>query len=229
LFPNYETRFEYPGKIGQSLLFGRLRCPRPETRAWPSVEKFRASYPLGKEYPHKLPFFLKADTSHEAAGIYLVTDGKVLESALESLSSLEKSGFKGFISQELISSQGNVLRAVILGKRIVSYWKRPNRPGQAVSTIGRGARVDKEWRAELQEKGRIHAQSFATETGVNLAAIDFVFSLIDPDPQALFLEINYYFGRRGLGGSQHYYGLLHAAIQEWLGEKGFDPKSVKLV
>ena len=229
LFPNYETRFEYPGKIGQSLLFDKLKCPHPETIRWPSVEKYRASNPLGKKYPHKLPFFLKADKSHEAEGVYLVTDGKVLESALESLSHLEKSGFRGFISQELISSQGNVLRAVILGKRVVTYWKRIDSPGQIVSTISRGAKLDKDWRPDLQEKGCNHAQNFATEAGVNLAAIDFVFPLADPDPQPLFLEINYYFGRRGFGGSENYYRLLYEAIQEWLREKGFDPKGVTLL
>jgi len=43
------------------------------------------------------------------------------------------------------------------------------------------------------------------------------------------LEINYYFGRRGLGGTINYYRLLYKAVQDWLEEAGFDPESASLV
>ena len=56
-----------------------------------------------------------------------------------------------------------------------------------------------------------------------------VFNRDHPDPQPLILEINYYFGRRGLGGSLKYYRLLLNAIREWLEENGFDSRKVKLV
>lgn len=228
LFPNYEMRFEYPGKIGQSLLFDKLKCPYPTTIRWPSVDKYRGLNPLGKKYPHKLPFFLKADRSHESEGVYLVSSAEVLESALERLSHLEKSGSPGFISQESIASGGNVLRAVIISGKIITYWKRPNDSSQMITSIWRGSRIDKTWRRDLQEKGARLAQSLSIEAGMNLAAVDFVFPMNESDPQPLFLEINYYFGRRGLGGSENYYRLLYEAIQEWLREKGFDPKRVTL-
>ena len=64
---------------------------------------------------------------------------------------------------------------------------------------------------------------------IDLAAMDFVFSMAEPDPQPLILEINYFFGRRGLGGSLKYYRMLHKAIRQRLGEHGIDPKPVKLV
>jgi ribosomal protein S6--L-glutamate ligase len=77
--------------------------------------------------------------------------------------------------------------------------------------------------------GRVQAQKLSAATGINLAAVDFVFHFPHPNPRPLLLEINYYFGRRGLGGSLKYYRLLHRAIQAWLLEKGFDPKSVTYV
>jgi ribosomal protein S6--L-glutamate ligase len=41
VFPDYEMRFKYPGKVGQSLLFEKLEIPHPATKRWTSVKKFR--------------------------------------------------------------------------------------------------------------------------------------------------------------------------------------------
>jgi ribosomal protein S6--L-glutamate ligase len=142
---------------------------------------------------------------------------------------LEVVGSDGFISQELIPCEGNVLRAVVLHKKIITYWKRPGKPDEAVTTVSHGARVDKKWKPELQEKGRIQAQWVSEKMGINLAAFDFVFDLGHPDPEPFILEINYYFGRRGLGGSLEYYRLLLKAIREWLKEKRFNEAAIKLV
>lgn len=229
VFPNYEVRFQYPGKIGQSLLFKKLRFPHPETVEWPSVERFRKEYTKGGDFPHRIPFLIKTNESHEAEGIYIITGKKALDSSLDFITRLERSGSPGFISQELIPSEGNVLRAVILGKRIITYWKRPESPGQIVTTISRGAKIEMGWRTDLQEEGKIQALKFSEAANINLAAIDFVFDFTQPNPPPLFLEINYYFGRRGLGGSLNYYRLLAKAIQEWLKVNGFDPESVTLV
>ena len=55
---------------------------------------------------------------------------------------------------------------------------------------------------------------FCLQTGVNLAAFDLVFPADDTGP--LFLEINYTFGRTGLGGSENFYLLLQEAVDRWL-------------
>jgi len=206
-----------------------LKCPHPETKQWPSVRAFRKAYPNGENVPHKIPFLIKADETHEAERIYPITDQAALQSSLEDLRRLESSGFSGFISQELIHTEGNVLRVAVIGSSTITYWKRAKEPGQMITTISRGAEIDREWRPDLQEKGRIGAERLVAATGINLAAIDFVFDLTQPNPQALFLEINYVFGRRGLGGSMRFYRLLSQALQQWLVEKGFDPKSVELL
>lgn len=229
LFPNYDARFEYPGKIGQSFLFRKYKCPHPETMRWLTVTAFREAYQTKGDFPHRTPFLIKGNETHEAEGIYMITDRKALESSLANLQLLEDRKNSGFISQELISTEGNVLRVVIVGSRRITYWKRAQSPGQMITTISRGAKIDREWRFDLQEKARIEAERLVTATGINLAAIDFVFDFTQPDPQPLFLEINYIFGRRGLGGSVRFYQLLSHALQEWLTEKGFDPHSVTLL
>lgn len=226
LFPDYDARFEYPGKIGQSLLFKKFKCPHPETMQWASVKAFKEAYEAESDFPHPMPFLIKGNETHEAESIYPITDGVALESSLEDLQRLENWGTFGFISQELIPTEGNVLRVVIIGRTILSYWKRAENPEQMVTTISRGAKIDRGWRPDLQEKGKAEAKRLVAATGINLAAIDFIFDLTHRAPQPLFLEINYIFGRRGLGGSMNFYRLLYEAVKEWLTEKGFDAKSV---
>ena len=229
IFPNYEKRFKYPGKMGQSLLFRNFGLLHPVTLCWPTVDKFKKAYPDPELFSHNLPFLIKDDKSHEAEGVHFVEDRSSLSEALDYLILRERSGMSGFVTQEFVPSGGNVLRAVIIGKRVITYWKRPNKPGQVITTISRDAIIDSEWKPDLQEKGKEQAHVLTEKTGINLAAVDFVFPLSLKRPTPFFLEINYYFGRRGLGGTENYYRLLYQAVQEWLLEIGLNPKSVRLV
>jgi len=229
LFPDYKVRFEYPGKIGQSRLFKDLRLPHPRTQQWPSVKAFRDRHPKAAPFPGEMPSVIKADKTHEAEGVHIIEDFATLETALKAMERLEGSGLSGFVSQDWIETEGNVLRVVIMGRSLRSYWKRAEGPGEKVAAISRGAKIDENWRPDLQEKGKMQARRLSAATGINLAAIDFVFPFSHPDPQPLFLEVNYSFGRQGLGGSQNFYLLLFEVLQEWLAEKGFDPDSVTLL
>lgn len=226
VFPDYALRFKYPGKVGQSILFEKLKILHPATKRWPSVEKFRDTLKAKGASPLEMPFFLKTDKGHEGEGVFVVTNRKNLETAL---ARLEKAGSDAFISQKMIPCEGNAVRAVVLHKQIMAYWKRPGRDDDAIASISRGSRVDKKWKPKLLEKARARARCICEVTRINLAAFDFVFNLSHPDPQPFILEINYYFGRKGLGGSPRYYRLLLKAVQEWLNEKGLDASCVKLV
>ena len=229
MFPNYYARIKYPGKIGQSLMFRELDFPHPETFFWGTVGEFKNAYPDLKALTPQIPFIIKEDSRHEAEGLFLIQNEKALKEALDELSRWERSGLKGFISQTYVPCGGDVLRAVVIGKRIITYWKRPGKPGQEITTISRGAIIDHDWQPDLQEKGRVQAGFLSDKTGINLAAIDFIFPLEEKDPEPFILEINYYFGRRGLGGTENYYHLLYEAIQDWIEEVGLDPESISLI
>jgi len=47
-----------------------------------------------------------------------------------------------------------------------------------------------------------------------MAGFDLLFSSERKNRTPLFLEINYYFGRRGLGGSERFYEILIAEIEK---------------
>jgi ribosomal protein S6--L-glutamate ligase len=220
LFPEYEWRFRYPGKTGQSRFFEKMAYPHPATRRWRNPEALRTA--KGKP-SHTMPFYIKANNAHEGDGVWLVKDPEDLDRALDRI---EEWGTDSFITQEMIPCEGNVLRVVVLGKRFSCYWKRSR--DRSVTTVSRGAKIDRRWRSDLREKGIRQAESLCESSGINLAAVDFVFSMVDSDPEPLILEINYSFGRRGLGGSLNYYRSLYEAVGEWLEEQGMDPGRVKL-
>jgi ribosomal protein S6--L-glutamate ligase len=148
-------------KMGQSVL-SRIPATPPDTIPWISVDEFRTA--IHKDgLSRDFPFLLKGRESHEGEGVFLITDPDALESTLKVLREWEKTGQSGFVSQALIESGGNVLRAVLLENRIITYWKRPRLQGSLITTISRNAFVDKDWRKDLQEKGRVQTKIFGRE------------------------------------------------------------------
>lgn len=228
VFPFYGPRFLYKGKTGQARMFREHGLPHPETTVWPSASAFEEAVGSRGGLPHEPPFLLKTDMDHEGDGIRVVRGPADLGPALGHVRRCSSPGGQGFLSQAVVPADGNVLRAVLLGRSVRTYWKRLPGEGVRVSTISRGARIDFDWRKDLQAKGRSLAREVRERLGINLAAVDMVFPMSRPDPEPLILEINYSFGRRGLGGSEAYYGLLFEAVREWLLENGLDPGAVTL-
>jgi ribosomal protein S6--L-glutamate ligase len=223
-FPSYDLRFAFPGKTGQARLFRERGLPHPETRVWDAagaIEGAARSGPL----PHKPPFLLKTDADHEGRGVFRVEDAEGLEGVLEDLRRRGRDR-EPLLTQELVPGGENVLRAVILGHRVRTYWKRS--AGSIPAAVSRGASIDTRWRPDLQARGRALALEIRRGLGINLAAVDMVFHRERPSGPRL-LEINYAFGRRGLGGSQTFYLLLFEAVRDWLEEHGLEPSGVGLV
>jgi ribosomal protein S6--L-glutamate ligase len=100
-----------------------------------------------------------------------------------------------------------------MGKDFYAYWRRQPDPDQFLHNITAGAVVDREGDPHLLKQGRKLAGTFSERSGVDLAALDIIFPSGSDTP--LLLEVNYFFGRRGLGGSFEYYKLLRRAVAEW--------------
>jgi ribosomal protein S6--L-glutamate ligase len=103
---------------------------------------------------------------------------------------------------------------VVIGRRLISYWRVNPDPTRFGTSAGKGARIDHETDPHLQDLACTATREFCSRSGVNLAGFDFLFA--PPETGPLFLEINHYFGRRGLGGSDAFYDLLCAEIDRWL-------------
>ena len=91
-----------------------------------------------------------------------------------------------------------------------------------MSNVSRGAGIDAALEPERQNVAKVFVKNLCNKTGINLAGFDVIFDQPRSVPTRLLLEINYFFGRRGLGGSQAYYRILVQEIDNWLSRNGLE-------
>lgn len=217
VFPNYDARFKHPGKINQIKLFRKFKISHPASEIFSDVTSFQQQY---GETPAKLsftfPVVFKLDWGGEGETVYLINSAENLQKTLKKASEFEKSGQSGFILQEYIQSNNRTLRVVVLGRRVISYWRIQENNDGFYSNLKKGAKIDSEAQPELQHKAVALIKHLCQKTVINLAGFDVIFSSENGDPDPMLLEINYFFGRKGLGGSENYYRILLAEIRNWL-------------
>lgn len=221
VFSNYDVRFDFPGKLGQARLFKKVGAPFPRTYSFETVSVYYDNF--GKKAhksPLHFPSVFKSNLGGEGEGIFLLKTPEDLERALERAQRTEKSGQKGFLLQEYISSGGRSLRVAVIGNEFFSYWRVQQDPSQFLTNLKAGAVIDHHTDPELQEAGTTVVKEFCSKTGINLAGLDLLISEDEKTHEPFLLEINYFFGRRGLGGSLNYYELVERAVTAWLSALG---------
>ena len=77
----------------------------------------------------------------------------------------------------------------------------------------------------LQRRAVDAVMRFARKARIDLAGFDMLYAEDEEEPAPYFLEINYFFGRRGLGGSERFYELLNKEIHRWLSGHGLSLRS----
>jgi ribosomal protein S6--L-glutamate ligase len=209
VFPNYEVRFRYPGKIGFTRLCTELSLPHPATRIFERVGDARKSG-IVREFP----MVLKSDSGGEGQGVFLARDEEELRQVHRELEVMESGGWCGFVEQEFVENSGRDLRVVVMGSRTHAYWRKAADPHDFKHHLGSGGILDLEGDPDLRREGIALVERACELTGINLAGFDVLFRKDNGKP--LLLEVNYFFGRRGLGGSESFYDLLKHAVDEWL-------------
>jgi ribosomal protein S6--L-glutamate ligase len=217
VFPNYDARFKYPGKINQIKLFRKVKVAHPASEIFSQVASFQHHYPEGlTKLGFDFPLVFKMDWGDEGETVYRIDSADNLQEILQKVAEYEKTGQAGFILQEYISSNSRTLRVVVLGQRVISYWRIQEKNDGFYSNLSKGAKIDSEAEPGLQQKAVALVKDLCQKTGINLAGFDVIFSSENGDPNPMLLEINYFFGRKGLGGSENYYRILLAEIRNWL-------------
>jgi len=214
VFPNYDIRFLWEGKMGDTFAFWTYGMKHPHTLVFPRVETLRGDHPnMDHKIPELLPypFVLKGGHAGEGRQVWLIENEEELEAKLQTLLQFELHGISGFVIQEYIDTLERDLRVVVVGNQVYSYWRKTQ---AFLHNVARGGEIDTVSDQDLQEAGREKVRQFCLRSGINLAAFDLVFPAEKEEP--FFLEINYTFGRIGLGGSEKFYTRLHDAVDQWL-------------
>jgi ribosomal protein S6--L-glutamate ligase len=216
-FPNYDARFAYPGKIGQLALFKEVGVPHPRTIACGDTLAFHGQCRrIPADLPFGFPCVFKFDWGGEGETVYPVDSAARLKELLFTASAFERTGQSGFLIQEMIPAGNRSLRVSVIGRKCVAYWRvQPDRRIWCAS-LAHGGRIDVATDPGLQAAAVSAVRKFCRSTRIDLAGFDLLFPDGDPTAPPCFLEINYFFGRRGLGGSEAYYRTLVQEINNWL-------------
>lgn len=230
VFPNLDGKFRYPGKAGQIELFQKNKAPHPKTETFRDIHTYTSRY--GGKQPggdFSYPFVFKFSWGGEGEFVHLIRSADDLDRIMQQAIAYERSGLKGFLLQECIPADGKTIRVVVVGQTIVSYWRIQDKKDQFYSSLAKGAVVDAVSDSIRRKAAERAVKQFCTETGINLAGFDLIFSTLSEAEkdrrEPLFLEINYFFGRKGLGGSEKFYALLRCEVEEWLSGLGMSLKT----
>jgi ribosomal protein S6--L-glutamate ligase len=193
-------------------MFRAFGLPHPKTRLFRSVRELPKSFLNSIDYP----VVVKSSSGGEGENVFFVPDSKTMAGALNEILLLERSGFPGFLIQDYIPNDDRDLRVVIMGNRLYAYWRIAPK-GEFLHNISRGASYETEADEQRKQAGLKLAATLRDLTGINLAGVDIIFHREDIEgKKPLLLEVNYFFGRTGLGGNEVYYRLLNEVVREWL-------------
>ncbi|CAB1070899.1 hypothetical protein D1AOALGA4SA_1062 [Olavius algarvensis Delta 1 endosymbiont] len=217
VFPNYDAKFKYPGKIGQIKLFREFNAKHPATELYSNIASFRKRYRQSPGlFSSDYPKVFKLDWGGEGDTVYLVNSVEHLQERIKLAAGFENSVQHGFLLQEYIDSDNRTLRVVVIGEHIDSYWRIQPNSNVFHTNLGQGAVIDSKAEPGLQQKAVAVVKKLCQKAGINLAGFDLIFPASMDDPEPMLLEINYFFGRKGLGGSEAYYKILQNEIRTWL-------------
>lgn len=217
VFPDYHVKFQFPGKTGQANLFTQFDLPCPRTKTFASLDDFfhKTGLPncaLNFDYP----FVFKFDWGGEGDNVVRVDSPADFDTILEKTATYEKTGQYGFLIQEFIKTDNRSLRVVVIEQKRISYWRTQTDPDRFGTALSKGAEIDLDSDQAAQYAGIKMVNRLCEKTGINLAGIDLIFPATSDIVAPLFLEINYFFGRTGIGGSERFYALLDEAVGNWL-------------
>ena len=204
-FPRLSTRYAYRGKSSQIHLFRRLGLPHPKSWIFATPQQALQAG-LSGSLPLAFPFVLKGDSGGGGSAVFPVCNQVDLEHGLSALPPCEP-----VLLQEWIENGGRDLRVVLMGPLLRSYFRLGGE--SFYNNVSRGARIDSGLLPDQQRMGRQMALHAARRAEIDLAAFDIMFTT---EGRPLFIEINFLFGTKGLGGSRGYGRLFRQAVQEWM-------------
>lgn len=225
-FPRAGVALSLDGKVGNLRLLTALGLPHPASVAFAEVAAAVAAWRAGRPDVLALgrPVVVKGAGGGMGQNVFLVNDPDELSAMTPQVQTHSLHGPRGLVLQRFIDGGGADLRVVLLGLRHEAYW-RVAPSGQWRSNLSQGGQTLRDWRSADMAQGVALARRLQRAAGLDMAGVDV---LIPPGGQPLLLEINFYFGRGGLGGTASFLELYLAAVGRWLAALGLDPGRARL-
>jgi ribosomal protein S6--L-glutamate ligase len=203
-FPRQDARFTHYGKTRQIRLFREIGVRHPETLTYSNPAELHEDV-LKNGSPWGYPLVLKGDTGGGGSFVFPIYRATDLSPKVDRLPPDRPA-----LLQRWVEHGGKDLRVVIYGTHTVSYFRVGG--GQFYNNVCRGGRLDHAGWPQLQAKGAAVVRNFCDRAGLDVAGFDLMFP---DDGEPVFVEINYHFGRKGLGGTKGHKSHLLRAIQTW--------------
>ncbi len=214
VFPDYDARFAFPGKIGQIRLFREHGAPHPRTEIIADVPAFRSRLEKDPAGPLGFPYLIKLDWGGEGRTIFALRSTADLDRGLFDVLQSQGVQESGLLVQRFVPCGGRVLRVTVIGCQRLTYWRVADDNRQPMAGLALGGRIEQDLDPTLQQAATAEVDTICAKTGINLAGFDVIFPESGITP--LLLEINYFFGREGLGGSAAFYRLLNDEVRRWI-------------
>jgi ribosomal protein S6--L-glutamate ligase len=202
-FPNLDAKYDFSGKTKQAVLFQRLKIRHPRTILYSNPQDLLDAQ--DKMLPLDYPFVLKGDSGGGGSRVFPVCCRRDLIEGLNRLPPEEP-----LLIQRWVNHGGMDLRVVVVGAKMVSYFRVGGE--NFYNNACRGGRIHPEIFPELQHRGMSAVARFCHLAAINLAGFDLMFT--DEGPP-VFVEINFNFGRKGLGGTPGFRKLFREAVDLW--------------
>lgn len=226
IFPNYEARFRYQGKTGQIRMFREAGVPIPETVLYENVAAFGRHHKASSaQVPGGFPCVFKYDWGDEGRTVFRLQNPRDLAHRLKQAAEFEATGQGGFLLQAQLPDPARALRVVKIHHHLAAYWRVQSETSAFPANLSQGARIDPLVAQPIRQEALGLVERLCRKTGIDLAGFDLMQAMpTDPTRHDLrFLEVNYFFGRTGLGGSQNFYKLLYDQVNQWLAERHIKP------
>ncbi|MDR3554658.1 MAG: hypothetical protein P4L55_07880 [Syntrophobacteraceae bacterium] len=214
-FPRLDVQFNCRGKTKQAYLFQELGVRHPETLVFENPLQLQ-SHLNAHGSPWGYPLVLKGDLGGGGETVFPVYGAGEIAGHLLKLPKDDP-----LLIQKWVRHGGKDLRVVIYGDHAVSYFRVGG--GRFYNNVCRGGKLDHEGWPELQQKGAAAVLAFSRLVGIDIAGFDLMFP---DDGEPVFVEVNFHFGRKGLGGRKEHQRYVLRAIQRWRGRLLSDPLSL---
>ena len=226
VFPRSAPFHTKDGKLGNFLLFKELGLAHPFTLAFGDIAEAVSAWQEGALAAAgiKPPLVAKGAGGGEGRNVFLVQSPGELAGLEGRLDPTCMRGPSGLVLQEYMDCGGRDARVIIMGGRMQAFWRVAPK-GEFRGNLSQGGRVDRGSRPEDLGRALELARALRDSAAMDLAAVDF---LIPLGEEPLFLEINFYFGRRALGGGDAFLKEFLLAVRQWLQGLDLDPGRVSL-